>query len=291
MEKNLFQTIKYGVIDVGSNSVRLMISDYSRTLFKEIKITRLAENVKNDFLTEEAIERSAQAVSFFVLKAKNLGATKIFAFATASVRKAPNAKVFTDRVKELCGIEVEVISGEMEAELGVKGALKGRNGGIIDIGGASTEISVSNNGKRTYFKSLYIGTVFLKNNCGQNEGKLSACIDGIIDEYGLVPKTDFFGIGGTATSIASLMQGLEPYDPSKVDGYVIEKPALMSLKDRLFNLSIEEIKNLKGLQPERADVISGGVLLLLKIMDKLSIDKVIVSESDNLEGYLMTKVF
>lgn len=291
MEKTLSQTTKYGVIDIGSNSVRLMISDGQKSLYKILKITRLAENVKEDCsLSAEAIKRTAEAVSFFVLKAKSEGVKNIFAFATAAVRKAPNRQIFLDLVKNLCGISVDVISGEVEAELGLKGALKGKNGGIIDIGGASTEIIVSLDGSINYFKSLYVGTVFLKNNCGQEEKALSVCIDNIIKDYGAVPDAEFFGIGGTATSVASLMQELESYDSSKVDGYVIKYSDLKILKDKLFSLSIEEKKMLKGLQSERADVIAGGVLLLLKIMEKLSLSHVTVSESDNLEGYLLTKV-
>jgi exopolyphosphatase/guanosine-5'-triphosphate,3'-diphosphate pyrophosphatase len=208
----------YAVIDIGSNSARLMMHDGEKTLYKKVKITRLAENMGEEkILTKSAIDRTALAIKDFIDIAKNEKADKIFAFATAAVRYAKNSTVFLNRVKELCGIDVEVVSGDVEAVLGYNGALCGSDGGVVDIGGASAEIIVCENGKEVYAKSLDIGVVKLKDKCGQDRQKVLEYVDKKIKEYGNIPSAKFYGIGGTATSIASILLELEKYNPDLVN--------------------------------------------------------------------------
>ena len=282
--------MKYGVIDVGSNSVRLMISDGEKTLDKFTKTTRLAEGMSLDNLLKTvAIERTVAAVSFFYDKATKLGANEIYCFATAAVRRADNGKEFVSKVKDACGLLVDVILGEDEAKLGYMGALDGADGGIVDVGGASTEISVVKNGCQLYTKSLDIGAVVVTDKCGQDRSTVKEYVDKKVQEYGAVPFTDFYAIGGTATSIVSIALELEPYDPKKVHGYKLDKGTLKNVCERLFSLSIEQRQNLKGLQKDRAKVIASGAEILLAVMEKLNTEYFIVSESDNLEGYLKLK--
>jgi len=279
--------MKFGVIDIGSNSVRLMLSDGVSALYKKVKTTRLAEGMGSDLtLTFESMERTASAVSFFVEEAKNVGALKVFVFATAAVRKAVNKDEFTSCIKKLCGVEVDVVSGEVEANLGVIGALSGANGGVIDVGGASSEVIVVENSKKSYVKSIYVGAVSVTDACGQDKIVAKKYIEKAIEEYGEVPKTKFYGIGGTATSIAAIAQELEPYDPNAVDGYELTIDELKRITEKLYSMSIEDRARIKGLQPERAKVIANGAAILLAIMEKVNVEKITISEKDNLEGYL-----
>ena len=205
--------MKYGVIDVGSNSVRLMLSDGTNTLYKKVKTTRLAEAMGEELILKpQAIERTAHAVSFFKNQAQSDGADIIYAFATASVRQAVNGQEFVNKVKSICGLSVEIISGQTEAMLGVKGALNGKDGAIIDIGGASTEIIVTSGGITTYCKSINTGVVKIKDAVGQDAEKVENFVEQKIDEFDKVPQSEFFGIGGTATSLAGMMLELEPYE-------------------------------------------------------------------------------
>ena len=282
--------MKYGVIDVGSNSVRLMMSDGVKTLYKSVCTTRLAEGMTDDKkLSLIAINRTADAICRFVDKAKVDGADKVYAFATAAVRQSSNSQTFLDKVKSLCDIDVEVISGEREAYLGLIGALNGANGGIIDVGGASTEVAVVQDKNTVYSKSVPLGAVKLKDACGQDLPKAKDKVLSVISEFTDTIKTEYFTIGGTATSIAAMLQELEPYDPKKVDGFVIKTEELEKRVNKLYSLSLEEKRKLKGLQPKRAEVISGGALLLYKILKKIGVNRLIVSEKDNLEGYLTYK--
>lgn len=283
----MINNMKYAVIDIGSNSVRLMMSDGIKTLYKNVKTTRLAESMGEELILKvEPIDRTARAVSFFVEKAKNESADKILIFATAAVRRAKNKSEFLSKVKELCGIDVDVISGETEAKLGVLGALNGGCGGIIDVGGASTEISVISNGENVFTKSIYVGAVNVTDKCGQNIDDVSNYVNNAVKEFGDIPSSNFFAVGGTATSLASICQELEPYDPNKTHGYVITISDLKNLTEKLFSMTVSEREKLKGLQPERAKVIASGAYIVYEIMKIANLKEITVSESDNLEGYL-----
>lgn len=280
----------YGVIDVGSNSVRLMISNGFETISKKVKATRLAEGMSNGYLTTNAINKTATAVCEFVGMAKEQAVDEIYIFATAAVRVAVNSKEFLDKVYSLCKMRVDVVSGELEAQLGLLGALSGKDGGIVDVGGASSEVAVIKSGKNVYSKSVKLGAVSLKDNCGQDYLSSKKFVIDKISEYGKVLPSDFYAIGGTATSIAAIFLECEPYDPKKINGFKISAKDLSSLTLKLYKMSVQERQKLKGLQPERAEVIAGGALILLEIMNKIGVDYVTVSESDNLEGYLAKKM-
>ncbi len=282
--------MKFGVIDIGSNSVRLMINENGKTLYKLVNTTKLAEGMGAErLLKSQSVERTVSAVSFFVKKAREEKVDELNIFATAAVRTANNSSDFVKAVKEATDIDVDVISGEMEAFIGRLGAIGDCDGGIIDVGGASTEVTAVINGKQVYSKSLNLGAVKIKDAVGQDKILAKQLITQTIIDYGVIPKTVYRGIGGTATTIAAMILELEVYDPQKVDGFRIGLSELEELADKLYSMTVEQRKKLKGLQPARAEVIAGGAMLLLNIMKKIGIDSLIVSESDNLEGYLELK--
>ena len=282
--------MKYGVIDIGSNSVRLMISVDGHTLRKDVLTTRLAEKMGPEkVLQENAIERTASAVSFFVDKARLEKVDEVLIFATAAVRQAVNKQVFLDKVNCLTGLLVDVIEGQEEAKLGFLGALNGRDGGIIDVGGASSEVLIVKNGKIIYSKSIDVGAVKIYNECGQDKTKILNFVKNAVLEYGNIPYAEFYGIGGTATSIASIDLKMAVYDPKKVQGHKLSISQIKDMRDMLLDMSVEEKRLLIGLQPQRAEVIGGGVALIYEILKIAKCKYLYISEMDNLEGYLMKK--
>ena len=284
---------KFAVIDIGSNSVRLMFVADGKVLYKGLQTTRLGEGIaEKPILNAAAIERSARAVELFYQKAKQEGAETIVAFATAAVRSAENGTEFTDRVKELCGLEVEVISGEEEAEIGILGALGGADGGVVDIGGASTEIVVKDEGKITYKKSVNIGVVRLKDKCGRDKQALIAEAKKAAIEFGLIPaKGILHGIGGTATTLAAQILRLETYQSEKITGAKITISQMQAMADKLLTMSVEEIAALPCMPKGRADVLTGGAVLLATLMQELKVHTLIASDTDNLEGYAIKRGF
>lgn len=264
-----------------------------KTLYKRLNTTRLGEGlVSTGKMTAEAIARTAVAIRDFTVQAKADGAEKIYAFATAAVRSASNRRQFLNEVKRVAGIDVDVISGEEEAAIGILGALGYGDGGIIDLGGASTEITIQRNGSKLYSHSANIGTVRLYDACGRDEGALSRYISGAIDEYGQVPckNLTMYAIGGTGTTIASVALGLEKYDPALITGSVITREQVGQMAHTLLSMPVEEVKKVKGMEPRRADLIGGGCLLMYYIMEKFGISSITASDSDNLEGYVISKI-
>lgn len=284
--------MKISAIDVGSNSVRLATFADGKTLYKHLATTRLGEGLAaTGKLTPAAIERSAQAIARFVEQARSENSTRIHIFATAAVRSASNRQDFLSRVKELCGIDVDVVSGQEEARLGILGALKGRDGGIIDVGGASTEVTVQRSGQTLYAHSADIGTVRLHDMAGRDIKKLEQAAAAKIAEYGEFDASafDMYAIGGTATTLASVKHGLKVYDPTITDGTILYADEIYKMAQYILSLSVEEVRQISGMEPLRADVIGGGCLLTYLVMKHFNVDKITVSESDNLEGYVMLK--
>ena len=279
-------------IDIGSNSVRHALIADGKTLYKHLETTRLGEGLAlTGKIAPQAIERTAQAVKRFVAEAKAENSTQVYIFATAAVRSSENRQEFLERVKQLCGADIDVVSGQEEARLGIIGALKGKDGGIIDVGGASTEVTCQRGGKSMYSYSANIGTVRMHELAGRDIEKLTEVIVHKIPEYGNFDASSFdmYAIGGTATTLASVKHKLKVYDPKITDGTVLTAEEIFKMAQHMLELTVEQCRNLTGMEPLRADVIGGGCLLTYYVMKHFNVEKITVSESDNLEGYVMLK--
>ena len=284
--------MKIGIIDIGSNSVRLALSADGKTLYKEIKTTRLSEGLSlTGKLSTAAIERTAKAVADFKSKAERDGAEFVYAFATAAVRGAANGSDFIGYCKNYYAIDIDVISGEIEAQIGLLGALGDSDGGIIDLGGASCEVTVRECGTTVYAKSVDVGAVRLLDVCGRDRDKLEKYIAEKLKEYGNfnAEKYSMYGVSGTATTLAAVKHNLEVYDPAIVHGTVLTRDEVGALAEKFLSMSVEEIKKLGEVIIWRADVIGGASLFLYRLMQYMGIPEITVSENDNLEGYLIYK--
>ena len=276
------------VIDIGSNSVRLMLWADGKTILKRILTTRLGAGVENGRLAKPSMERSAEAVSYLYSEAVKAGAERVFAFATAAVRSAKNQSEFLKLVKETSGLAVDVVSGESEARLAALGALGTSDGIVIDVGGASSEVICVQSGETVFAKSFPIGAVTLTERSHDNEGNAERCVKEI---FSSLPQTcgKVYAVGGTATALACLTLGLKEYDAEKVQNCNISKNELNELKEKLFSLTVEERKKLIGMEESRADVIACGACILSEIIEKLGANGIYVSDRDNLEGYLYAR--
>lgn len=281
--------MKYAIIDIGSNSVRLMLWA-GGTLYKWVITTRLAQGLsESGAICEEAAQRTVDAVREFCEEGTRLDA-RVYAFATAAVRNASNGAHFCELVKNTCGIQVDVVSGEEEAQLGLYGALGRSDGTIIDIGGASTEVCMRKEGKICFSTSLDVGVVRLLDRCGQDEDKLKAYIRKMIERLdNLSCVQPVYVIGGTASTLASVKLGLEKYDAAKLNGLMLSSNYLDETAKKLLCMSVEQRKALAGMEPRRADLIAGGAVLLSEMVHALKLNEAYFSDSDNLEGYLVVR--
>lgn len=280
----------YGVIDIGSNSVRLMMSDGINTLSKEVNTTGLAEGLAiSGRLKAEAIERTAAAVIQYYNKAKQI-ANEVFVFATEGVRAAENSEEFIDRLRQN-GINIEVICGEKEAELGFFGAYSDGVCAIVDIGGGSTEIVVGDANGIKYAKSVPVGAVRLRDIAHEDETILDKFIDDKLKLYGQIPSFDIlYGIGGTPGTLVSIAEKMKEYNPKIVHGYILTKSKVDEIYHSVRKIPLSQRACVEGLSENRRDIIVGAARLLYKIMDMLGVQSVTASERDNLEGYLSDKL-
>ncbi len=283
--------MKLGIIDVGSNSVRLMLWADGISLYKKMCTTRLGEGINaSSRLSPAAMERTAEAIQAFKLAAEQDGAEKVYAFATAAVRSADNGADFVKKVKKVAGLDLEVISGEKEAQIGLCGALGKGDGGIIDVGGASTEVTVRSGGKVIYSHSFDIGTVRVLDAAGRDLEKINAFIAERLSPFvgGDFSSYKICAVGGTATRLASIKRGVTVYSLDITDGTRLTAEEVKSFAEKLTATPVEEIKN-TTICKNSADVIGGGAAILYGVMKKFAVGEITVSEKDNLEGYAIDK--
>ena len=280
---NLTSTI--AIIDIGSNSVRLLLTN-GVFFNKKLITTRLAENKSQlNELNLNSVLRTVDAITQFQTLAKEQGVTKIYAFATEAVRSSKNRSEFLQLVKNATGLEVDVLSGELEAEIGLLGANLGSDGSIIDIGGASTEIAVQKGGKIIYKKSVPLGAVSLSQIPFKSNIELKLYVDDITREFKGAPVFNVKAIGGTSTALATVDLKLEFYDPLKTDGHYLSLKNLEKITNEAFSVSPSVLCERYAITKSRAEVLSGGAYILESILKTLNLSGVSVSEKDNLEGY------
>lgn len=301
--------MKIGAIDIGTNSMRLLVADYINGKIenrkKFINTTRIGQGVdKEGYINKEAIDRNIKALATFSDICKEEGCEKIYAMGTSALRDSKNKNEFIDLAKEKTGIDIEIISGIEESNLGFKGVLEGLNEKdnilVIDIGGGSTEFIIGNREGISFAKSENVGALrmtekFLKKDPIDNkefedmEEFIENTLKYTLEYIKSCNISCLVGIGGTITSLSAMNQELEVYSMEKIHNSEVCKKDIDIVLQSLKNMTLNDKKRLKGLQPKRADIITAGVKILDKIMEKLESQKIIVSEYDNLEGLICQK--
>lgn len=286
----------YAAIDVGSNSVRLLIAreedGFLRHIYSTRSTTRLMNGVKDSLLIGEPVENTAQAVSNFVKTARRIGAAHIDAFGTSALRDAKNSDSFSDRTEELCGVRVKVISGVDEAQLAFAGAAPFGKCGVIDIGGGSTELIIGENGQMLRAHSAQVGAVRLMNllQARLNPQEMYAAACDLLKDTVSSVCTDapekWIGVGGTITTLAAMSKQVSKYSPNAIADYPLTEEKIHDWLHRLCVMTVEERCGLIGLQSARADVIPYGTAILLAVIRMAHAEPVHACDHDNLEGYI-----
>lgn len=281
---------KIAIIDIGSNSVRIKIFCGRKILFKDLITSQLSEGISDGKLDYKSIIRTFEAIDSFVSKAKSQGAI-VYAFATAAVRNTLSKQNFIEEFYKRYGFELDVLSGEKEAEIGLFGALEKNDGCVLDIGGASTEIAVRQSEKIIYSHSLPLGAVVLTDKFEKNKEDCQKYLSNAFLSYGNIPSSQkYVCIGGTATTLAFIKSGQKTYNSDVVHGTVLTKQFILKLVDYFYNTDYAVIAEKLNLNLKRARVIHSGAVILLQALESLKINEITVSESDNLEGYYYSKV-
>ena len=300
---------RYASIDLGTNTVRLLIASVGpegiAPLLVKRRITRLGGGFSRETgISPEARHRTIAALTEFAGDLGEWSVTRLRAVATSAVRDAVNGTAFRDEVLERTGIELEVISGEEEGLLTLRGVLAGLGDAagellVFDVGGGSTEYTLANRETPLFTRSLPLGVVRL------TEGKpdFAAMTEKVdrelaalaveLDRNGMTVDPGrclLAGTAGTATTLAAIDLGMTDYDYRRVNGHLLARDTVAAILQRLLPLSPEERLAVPGMEKGREDLIIAGVLVTLATMDRFGFDGMKVSDFGLLEGVLLGSI-
>ncbi|MGA0122705.1 MAG: exopolyphosphatase [Gaiellales bacterium] len=299
--------MRAAVIDMGTNSTRLLLADVDGADLTEVErhlaITRLGAHVDRDArLSEQAMGRTRRVVGEYVERARQLGADVIFASATSAVRDSRNGDAFMQSLARDLGIAARTLTGEEEARATFRGvsSTMAADGpmAVVDVGGGSTEIVVGDAGQVLGAISLQAGCVRMTERWLAEDAvspdQLTLAreeVDRLLDRHlpgDLATRAegrDAVAVAGTATTLAALELGLPGYDAERIHGTRVSRDAIAVWIAKLAPLTAEErSQRHPAIEPGRAGLIVGGSIVLLAALDALDAPGFLASERDILHG-------
>lgn len=296
--------MRVGVVDCGTNSIRLLIADIEGNNFREVtrqmQVVRLGQGVdETNQFHPDAISRTFAAVDLYAGEIARRGVEKLRFCATSATRDALNRAIFVDGVKERLGIEPEVISGEEEARLSFAGATREFNKAdapflVVDIGGGSTEFVLGSDSVDSAI-SVNIGCVRMTERHFQSDPPtqdeiaiarrdIQNAIDIAYASVDIKSAKTLVAVAGTATTVAAAALDLPEYDRYAIHLSHISAEQVHSTSNRFLTMTRDERAALGYMHPGRVDVIGAGSLVLSEIMKATGAKEFVASENDILDG-------
>jgi exopolyphosphatase/guanosine-5'-triphosphate,3'-diphosphate pyrophosphatase len=295
---------RVAVVDVGSNSTRLLVADVGAGDVAEIerqsRVTRLGRGVDlTGQLSAEAIEAACDAIADYVAICRERSVERIEVIATSAVRDASNGEAFVAELRERFALSARVLDGEEEARLTYMGATfedpPAEPTLVIDIGGGSTELIVGIGREIAFHTSMQAGVVRhterhitsdppTPNELEALAGDIRGLIEAAINADPATTATAAIAVAGTPTSLASIELGLEPYDPRQVHRRTLDLVSIQRLLSQLASAPLAKRAEIRGLHPDRAPSIVAGVVILVETMRAFDLERITVSEHDILYG-------
>ena len=296
---------RYAVIDAGTNSIKFHIAERMpdggwRTLVDRAELTRLGEGLtEGGPIGGEPLERTAAAISDMAHEAREHGVLAIAAVGTAGLRMAANGSEVVAEIARRTGVEIEVISGEEESRiafLAVRAGLPTPDGtaAVLDTGGGSTQLTFGHADTVDEQWSVNVGAVRYTEQFGLHDtvseetlrDALAAISRDLSRLDGRPPVDNLVGMGGAITNLTAVSLALDPYDPDRVQGAVLERSEIDRQIERYRTTGTEDRRSIVGLQPKRAEVILAGACVVRTVMDKLGVDRLTVSDRGLRHGVL-----
>ncbi len=297
-------------IDIGTNTILLLIVEAKggkiiKVLHDEQVIARLGKGVdEHRIITSETANRVAEFLYSYRGTSHKYRSEKIIAVGTSALRDASNKREFCDEMLQKTGIDIEILSGDDEAEWTYRGALgdtgnEGQNFTVLDIGGGSTEIISGTSKTLSQKASLNVGCVrlterFLRTSPPTLQ-EISECQSFVRSNLSTVDLTQsknsrVIGVAGTLTTLAAIHRRLTHYDPSKVEGCVLEREVVMLIFDQLKINTHEEMMRVPQISPGRADIVLAGMIILLEFMKAASLSEITVSDRGLRYGIILREL-
>ena len=298
------ETIRRAVIDVGTNSIKLLIGDVRgediSPIHEESRQTRLGKGFYDSHkLQPEAIAHTAEAVWEFTEIARERNSASIRVIATSAARDAINPTDLTTSIERACGLRTEIISGTREADWAFRGVTTDTGLArlpllLLDVGGGSSEFILGRGNEKTFARSFPLGTVRLMETIPHSDPpkpkELAAAqawlqkllhteIRPLLEPHlkNQPPEIHLVGTGGTASILARLEKKLDTFDRDQIESATLTFESIQAHRRHLWGLPLEERKKTPGLPERRADVILTGVLIYEMVMAELGFTQLRVS--------------
>ena len=298
---------RVAAVDVGTNSVRLLVAEPAvggiTHLERLMTVTRLGQGVDaTGSLHDDALRRTLDCIAGYADRWRELEVTRVRIAATSAVRDAANRDAFFDGVRQIAGVDAEVLSGEEEARTAFRGATASLRAAapylVLDIGGGSTEF-ILGTAEPEAESSRQLGCVRLTERCVATDPpspaelhEARAVIDTELDvvEALFEPRAaaTLIGVAGTVTTVGALHLGLPAYLPERIHGARVPVESVRAIFERLAAMTSPERAALGPMAKGREDVIVAGALILLRVMERFGFGEVLVSEADILDGLAMS---
>jgi exopolyphosphatase/guanosine-5'-triphosphate,3'-diphosphate pyrophosphatase len=294
--------VRVAVADLGTNSTRLLVADVAQGRVEELErhsvVTRLGDGVDaSGRLGEAAQERVLDVLAGYAEAIERHGCERKVAVLTSAVRDAANGAAFAATVRERFALDARTIEGEEEARLTYLGATAARDRRdatplvVVDIGGGSTELVAGAGGAMDFHVSTQAGVVRHSERFLHGDPPAPAGMDALARDVralfgAAVPATvrgrvrAVVAVAGTATSVAAIDGGVEPYEPARVEGRVVQGYRLAEISATLAALPLEERRAVPGLHPDRAPTIVAGTIILAEVLEAFGLDRFEASERD-----------
>jgi len=302
---------RVAAIDCGTNTIKLLIADLDAVtgsehdLVREMRIVRLGQDVdRTGRLADEALARVFGAIDEYaaLISSHNVDALRFCA--TSAARDASNADVFASGVESRLGVVPEVVTGDEEAQLAYDGATRSCDGLdlptphlVVDIGGGSTELILgAGHGNVESARSMDIGSVRMTERYlvsdPPTQAEVIAATTAIdealhgLDSHGtrVLTARSFIGVAGTITTVAAAVLDLPSYQRDRIHHANLPVAAVHAATERLLRMTVAERIALPFMHPGRADVIGAGALILDRVLRCTTVDSMLVSEADILDG-------
>jgi exopolyphosphatase / guanosine-5'-triphosphate,3'-diphosphate pyrophosphatase len=291
----------FGVVDIGSNSVRLVIFDrLARSpvaLFNEKSLCGIGRNmVSTGRLDEDGVSAALTALARFREIAAALGVSRIEAVATAAVRDARNGNEFVARARDALGVQIRVLSGEDEARLaaeGVLAAIPDADGVVGDLGGGSLELSPVGSGKAQSGMTLPFGPLRLMDLCDGKIDRARGIVDAGLED---MPSRDKFkgktlyAVGGVWRNIARIKMEDAGHPIRILHHYEIPREEALGFASFLATQSRKSLESMAHVTRRRAESIPYGALVMERLIKTLKLDRVVISAFGVREGVLFAKL-
>jgi exopolyphosphatase / guanosine-5'-triphosphate,3'-diphosphate pyrophosphatase len=299
------EAMNVAVVDIGSNSTRLLIAhldgDHVDELVRHSNVTRLGAGVDRDgHLRDDAMERVFTTLDDYHREIEEHDCRSAVAVLTSAVRDSANGRQFAREVQERYGLVPHVLTGDQEAELTFLGATSGRSTSdiptlVLDIGGGSTELVIGTDHEVDFHVSTQAGVVRQTERHVHTDPPTEPELHELTEDVrailrDAVPKSRREGVGhgiavaGTATSVAAIAQKLDPYDPERVHGYMLDTTECDRILGKLVGMTLAQRREVPGLHPDRAPTIVAGVAIFSQVLSLFGLERIEISEHDILRG-------